>query len=60
MSFRYRYYILAVENITLSYLGSSSRESSSAIAANYVLLNCSRTTYDTYIIDLWSNQTFYL
>ena len=55
MIFQYKYYIEAVEKITSSYLGSSSRESTDGIAANYVLLNNSRTTYNTYTMGLWRN-----
>ena len=45
-AFQYRYYILALENITFSCLGSSSRVSTNGIAANYVLLKLPRTTQD--------------
>ena len=51
-AFQYRYYILALENITFSCLGSSSRVSTNGIAANYVLFNLSRTTQDLYAIGL--------
>ena len=45
-TFQYRYYILPLENITLSCLSSSSRVSNNGIAANYVLFKFSRTTQD--------------
>ena len=60
MIFQYRYCIEAVENITFSCLGSSSRESTNGIAADYVLLDISMVTYNTYIMGLWRNQSFYL
>ena len=48
MLFQYRYCIEADEKITVSYLGSSCRESTNGITTNYVLLDISRTTYNTY------------
>ena len=50
-AFQYRCYILALENITFSYLGSSSRASTNGIAANYVLFIFSRTIQDLYAIE---------
>ena len=46
--------------ITFSYLGSASRESTYGIAANLILMNISMTTYNTYTMGLWNNQSFYL
>ena len=45
---QYSYYILAVENITFSCLGPSSRVSTNGIVANYVLFNFSRTIQHLY------------
>ena len=41
MAFQYKYYILAVANITSSCFGSSSRASTNAIVTNYVYVNSS-------------------
>ena len=59
-AFQYRYYILALENITFSCLGSSSRVSTNGIAANYVLFSFSMTTQDLYAMGLWSNHFYHL
>ena len=49
MILQYRCCILAVEKKKhFSYLGSSSRESTNGIAANYVLLNVLGTIYNIY------------
>ena len=52
----FQYCILAVANITCSCFGSSSRVSTNCIAANYVLVNLSRTTLDFYARRLGSNH----
>ena len=44
MAFQYKYYILAVANITFSCVGSSSRVSTDGNAVNYLLFNFSRTS----------------
>ena len=59
-TFQYRYYILALENITFSCLGSSSCVSTNWIAANYVLFIFSRITQDLYGMGLWSNHFYHL
>ena len=60
MAFQYKYYILAVENITFSCLSSSSRVSTNRIAANCVLFIFSRTTKVLYIMCLRSNHFYHL
>ena len=60
IAFQYKYYILAVANITFSWFVSSSCVSTNDIAANYVLFNFSRTTEDFNVMRLGSNHFYHL